>query len=125
MIPAGWNYSPSKQLVVNKCQLPTTDLTVPPPHYSIISLAKRARMQSSVSNLTEVVKSIDARDSQLYAIEERKKSNCQLNRPQSIDVPSLISMEILEAHGRALDLKQNDVLENVTEMKRILNDSDK
>ncbi|OTF74593.1 hypothetical protein BLA29_008422 [Euroglyphus maynei] len=54
-------------------------------------------------------------------------------RPLSIDMPSLISMEILESHGHGRQMatkskpEQNvdQVLQNVNEMNRILNDTEK
>lgn len=80
--------------------------------------------------MTEVVKSIDSRDSQLYTAEEQWKSSSEIaneiaNRPQSIDMPSLISMEILEAHGRSSNVDQSEVLQRATEMSRILKDTEK
>lgn len=116
MLPAGWNYCPGSSV------LPSVDLTVPPPQYPLLTLADRLRQPDS--GLTELVKSIDARDSQLYALEEANQTDPSL-RPQSIDVPSLVSMEILESHARSTQADQGQVVQQVTEMKRILSESEK
>lgn len=50
---------------------------------------------------TETVRSIDARDSQLYTLEQQQQQLLNgSSRPLSLDVPSMVSMEILEAHGQ-------------------------
>lgn len=95
---------------------------------------------STVTNTTETIESIDERDSQLYTMEEMNENledqliNHQNGRPLSIDMPSLISMEILESHGHGRIQTKSDqqpqqnvdqVLQNVNEMNRILNDTEK
>ena len=92
----------------------------------------------SLSGLTEVVKSIESRDSQLYTMESNKlnsasgtlernqdSSSPTIARPQSIDMPSVLSMEILESHGRAPNVDPSEVMHRVTEMNRILKDAER
>lgn len=121
------------------------DLAIAPPHFSqVISL--RAYPQTGVnkaknsllnlSGLTEMVKSIDSRDSQLYIMEKFDEQNNDLQlppsptsltgRPESIDIASLVSMEVLESHGKTSNgTNQDEAMHRVVEMNRILKDAER
>lgn len=109
------------------------DLALAPPHYS--QLSKRNKSKSnpfSLADITEIVQSIDYRDSQLYKSNynqvDKTKENLKVSttRPESIDMPSLVSMEILESQGVSSKKEnQKDVTLRVTEMNRIFKEAEK
>lgn len=112
------------------------DLALAPPHYSQLSQRNKSKSNPfSLVDITKVVKSVDYRDSQLYKTDsnhqhQKSKDNESLqlaaNRPQSIDMPSLVSMEILESQGISpKNEDQTDVTLRVAEMNRILKEAEK
>lgn len=131
-----WNY-PFRVGQSRESNRYRVDLALAPPHYS--QLSQRGKSKSnpfSLADVTEVVKSIDYRDSQLYKtdlsqhkqVDKANKGNINefAYRPESIDMPSLVSMEILESQGISPKKEdQKDVTLRVTEMNRILKEAEK
>lgn len=125
-------------------QMPVSiDLAVAPAHYMFNYIHHKPAVGSSSNSkqptFTEKIASQDARDSQLYALEELRSTG---KRPQSLDMPSLISMEILESHGKALAscetpqnhlepfnqsamMDQTEVQNRIAEMGHILQSAEK
>lgn len=132
MIGNKWNY-PIRSNESNRHQV---DLALAPPHYSQLSQRNKSKSNPfSLADITKVVKSVDYRDSQLYKTDSNHrhqmvKDNESLKnavyRPQSIDMPSLVSMEILESQGiSSKNEDQKDVTLRVAEMNRILKEAEK
>lgn len=110
------------------------DLALAPPHYSQLSQRNKSKSNPfSLADITKVVKSVDYRDSQLYKTDSSHQMSKDIeslqfaaNRPQSIDMPSLVSMEILESQGiSSKNEDQKDVTMRVAEMNRILKEAER
>ncbi|KAI2802175.1 Frmpd3p, partial [Blomia tropicalis] len=150
VLGSGWNYLPQPSTSTSNRH--KVDLAVAPPHFTqtkTYSSIKQTNPFQHLSGVTEVVKSIESRDSRLY-INELASSTSSPPPPippsssigndsaTSIDMPSLVSMEILESHGHGLGKRvslsttggkkiedQQDVMFRVSEMSRILRDAER
>lgn len=92
----GWHYPPPEVLPIITTTLASNQFQA---QADIHSIDLGINPINLLVPQTEIVRSIDARDSQLYTLEQQQQFNGS-SRPLSLDVPSMVSMEILEAHGQ-------------------------
>jgi len=77
----------------------------------------------------DITRSDDSHQPQLYTLVDSRFSNVDHNmnekiNPDRIDLPSLVSMEILESQVCDANVKSEDIIKRVTEMNKIVADAE-